>query len=235
MMRATRIALIHATALAIDPVNQAFKSWWPDATLQNILDDSLSRDHAAAGELTADMVERFIDLANYAKRAGCQGILFTCSAFGEAIEAAASSVGIPTLKPNEAMFEQALRMALDGALKQNAAPGKALNIGLVATFAASLVSMGEEFRAMSAGLERPVHLHTVFVPGAMDALAQGRAEMHHQLVAQGVQALPSCEVIMLAQFSMAAAQAAAQATTPVPILTSPECAVLALQQRMKNV
>jgi hypothetical protein len=42
-------------------------------------------------------------------------------------------------------------------------------------------------------------------------------------------------VTMLAQFSMAAAQTLAQTKTITHILTSPECAVLALQKRMKNV
>jgi len=230
-MSAQRIALIHATPLAIEPVNASFKKLWPEASLQNILDDSLSRDHAAAGHLTADMVERFIVLAQYAKRAGCQGILFTCSAFGEAIEAAAAAVAMPTLKPNEAMFEDALRAAL----KANQNDAEVLHIGLVATFAASIVSMSEEFNALAASLERQVQLHSLFVPNAMDALAQGHAEEHHRLIAEGVQTMPSCDVIMLAQFSMAAAQTLAQTKTNTTILTSPECAVLALQKRMKNV
>ena len=230
-MSAQRIALIHATPLAIEPVNASFKKLWPEASLQNILDDSLSRDHAAAGHLTADMVERFIVLAQYAKRAGCQGILFTCSAFGEAIEAAAAAVAMPTLKPNEAMFEDALRAAL----KANQNDAEVLHIGLVATFAASIVSMSEEFNALAASLERQVQLHSLFVPNAMDALAQGHAEEHHRLIAEGVQTMPSCDVIMLAQFSMAAAQTLAQTKTNTTILTRPECAVLALQKRMKNV
>ena len=229
-MIAPRIALIHATPLAIEPVNSSFKKLWPEASLQNILDDSLSKDHAAAGHLTADMVERFIDLAQYAKRAGCQGILFTCSAFGEAIEAAAAAVAMPTLKPNDAMFEDALRTAL----KAHENDAEVLNIGLVATFAASIVSMSEEFNALTAGLEREVKLHSLFVPNAMDALAQGHAQEHHRLIAEGVQTMPGCDVIMLAQFSMAAAQTLAQTKTRAPILTSPECAVLALQKRMKN-
>jgi len=230
-MRAPRIALIHATPLAIEPVNSSFKKLWPEASLQNILDDSLSKDHAAAGHLTADMVERFIDLAQYAKRAGCHGILFTCSAFGEAIEAAAAAVGIPTLKPNEAMFEDALRVALQA--HQN--DTEVLNIGLVATFAASIVSMSEEFNALTVGLERQVQLHTLFVPHAMDALAQGHADEHHRLIAEGIQTMPASDVTLLAQFSMAAAQPLAQTKTTTHILTSPECAVLALQKRMKNV
>jgi hypothetical protein len=94
--------------------------------------------------------------------------------------------------------------------------------------------MSEEFNALTAGLEREVKLHSLFVPNAMDALAQGHAQEHHRLIAEGVQTMPACDVIMLAQFSMAAAQTLAQTKTSAPILTSPECAVLALQKRMKN-
>lgn len=231
MMSAPRIALIHATALAIEPVNTSFQKLWPAAKLQNILDDSLSRDLAAAGQLSADMVERFIDLAQYAKRAGCQGILFTCSAFGEAIEAAAKVTGIPTLKPNEAMFEEALQTAFSA----NPLDTEDVTIGLVASFAASIDSMRTEFNALTAGMSRRVNLLGVHVPHAMDALAKGDAQKHHQLVAAAIQAMPPCDAIMLAQFSMAAAQALAQSQTTAPVLTSPDCAVMALQKRMTHV
>jgi len=230
-MSAPRIALIHATPLAIQPVNASFQKLWPEAKLQNILDDSLSRDLAALGHLTADMVERFIDLAQYAKRVGCQGILFTCSAFGEAIEAAAAATGIPTLKPNEAMFEEALQVAL----KAKPNPADPLSIGLVATFAASIDSMREEFMAMTANMNRVVNLHGVHVPLAMEALAKGQAQEHDQRIAVGIENMPTCDVMMLAQFSMAAAQTLAQTKTTAPVLTSPDCAVIALQHRMKNV
>jgi aspartate/glutamate racemase len=231
MMSAPRIALIHATPLAIAPVNASFQRLWPAAKRQNILDDSLSRDLAETGQLTADMVGRFIDLAQYAKRAGCQGILFTCSAFGEAIEAAARAVGIPCLKPNEAMFEDALQLAL----RAKPMATDDVNIGLVATFAASIESMREEFNVLTANQARRVNLTGVYVPKAMDALAKGHAEEHHQLVTAAIEAMPDCDVVMLAQFSMAAAQAMAQSSTIAPILTSPDCAVLALQKRMKHV
>jgi hypothetical protein len=230
-MSAPRIALIHATPLAIQPVNASFQKLWPEAKLQNILDDSLSRDLAALGHLTADMVERFIDLAQYAKRVGCQGILFTCSAFGEAIESAAAATGIPTLKPNEAMFEEALQVAL----KAKPNPADPLSIGLVATFAASIDSMREEFMAMTANMNRVVNLHGVHVPLAMEALGKGQAQEHDQRIAVGIENMPKCDVMMLAQFSMAAAQTLAQTKTTAPVLTSPDCAVIALQQRMKNV
>ena len=42
------------------------------------------------------------------------------------------------------------------------------------------------------------------------------------------------DAVMLAQFSMADAQPAVQAQLECPVLTSPDCAVLALRQRMTH-
>ena len=130
-----RIALIHAVAVAIAPVQQAFREVWPQAECGNILDDSLSLDRERDGVLTAAMTRRIMVLAEYAASVGAAGILFTCSAFGEAIEAAAARAPIPVLKPNEAMFEAAL------------AAGRC--IGMLATFAPSVASMEQEFRAIA--------------------------------------------------------------------------------------
>lgn len=188
----------------------------------NLLDDSLSLDRAAAGRLTPQMQQRFVDLALYAKGTGCQAILFTCSAFGPAIEAAGRAAGIPTLKPNEAMFEQALA----------AAPGGRL--GLVATFEASIASMAQELRAIAARQGRHVDLQTVFVPEAMQDLAEGRDALHDEKIAAGARTLQGCEVIMLAQFSMAQARSAVQQAVACPVLSSPDCAVSALKERMNH-
>jgi hypothetical protein len=50
-MTTPRIALIHATPLAMDPVGNAFELLWPEALRMNLLDDSLSADLALAGSL----------------------------------------------------------------------------------------------------------------------------------------------------------------------------------------
>ncbi|HEX2544218.1 MAG TPA: aspartate/glutamate racemase family protein [Ramlibacter sp.] len=219
----SRIALIHATPLAVDPINDAFRRLWPQAQRMNLLDDSLSQDRARDGRLTETMVERFITLARYAQGTGCGGILFTCSAFGPAIEAAARVTGLPTLKPNEAMFEQAL---------STRAKGKVLQLGLVATFEASLPSMSDELRQLAAARHVDVELSTLFVPDAMDDLGAGRSAEHHRKVAHAARALSGCDAVMLAQFSMAAAAPETQVHLPCPVLSSPDCAVLALRQRM---
>lgn len=231
---AARIALIHATALAVAPIVSAFERLWPQARRMNLLDDSLSVDRTEAGTLTPGMTRRFIDLARYAKGTGCDGILFTCSAFGPAIEAAGDAVGIPTLKPNEAMFEDALALAA----RSSAGAQKPVRLGLIATFAASIPSMSEELLALAEQRGQRIELHTVFVPEAMDDLAQGRADLHHRKIAAAAAAagkeLQGCEAVMLAQFSMAQAQPEVQPTLACPVLSSPDCAVLALKKRMNH-
>ena len=217
--------MIHATALAVEPIRSAFARHWAQARCMNLLDDSLSVDLAESGKLTAAMIERFIDLATYSKRAGCQCILFTCSAFGPAIEAAGAAVAMPTLKPNEAMFDDALVPT----------EKDTVTLGLMATFESSIPSMSAELQAMAAAQGRNITLKTVFVPEAMQDLAQGRADLHHEKIARAALALNDCDVVMLAQFSMAAALPVVQAAIPCRVLSSPDCAVLALQKRMNHV
>jgi Asp/Glu/hydantoin racemase len=191
----------------------------------NLLDDSLSVDLAGAGSLQPAMVQRFIDLAGYAKGTGCSGILFTCSAFGPAIEAAGMAVGIPTLKPNEAMFEQALAQS----------PRQGARLGLIATFAASIPAMSAELLQLANAAGRTIEIQTEFVPQAMQDLAEGRADLHHQKVAEAARKLKHCDVVMLAQFSMAAAAPSVEAAIKCPVLCSPDCAVLSLQIKMKRI
>lgn len=46
-----RIALIHATPVAMPPVIEAFQRGWPEAETMNLLDDSLSSDLARVDRL----------------------------------------------------------------------------------------------------------------------------------------------------------------------------------------
>src|SRR5258708_20259272 len=126
-----RIALIHAVTVAMAPVHETFRRLWPEAECVDILDTSLSRDRERDGELTPAMIGRFLLLAKYAEDNGADGILFTCSAFGEAIEEAAAAAKVPVLKPNEAMFDAAL------------AAGRRL--GMLAPFAPRLAPLEDEF------------------------------------------------------------------------------------------
>jgi hypothetical protein len=210
-----RIALIHAVTAAVAPVQEAFRQLWPEAKLANLLDDSLSGDREAAGALTAEMSDRLMTLARYSWRAGAAGILFTCSAFGGAIEAAAKALPIPVLKPNEAMFERAL-----------ASGGR---VGMLATFAPAVASMEEEFRDEARRRGSSATIETLCVVPARAALASGELAEHDRLLAEAVPRLAHCSSVMLAHFSTARAKAAVEASLGRPVLTSPDTAVAKLR------
>jgi len=216
-----RIALIHATPVAIDPIREAFASAWPQARTTNLLEDGLAADLSAEGSITPRMIERFVTLARYSVECGADAILFTCSAFGAAIEAARDAVGVPVLKPNEAMFDEALQAGR--------------RMALVSTFEPSIPSMVRELEdvARARGVEISLRTHTV--PDALAALGAGDAPKHDLLVAQSADRFTDCDVLMLAQFSMARAASGVPARPGRRVLTSPHSAVARLKREFAQV
>ena len=207
-----RIGLIHATQVAIEPVVAAFAAEWPQAEISNLLDDSLAGDLARDGRITEGMTARFCDLAAYVRRSGADGILFTCSAFGSAIDVVKKELApVPVLKPTEAMFEEAL-----------ATSGR---IGMVATFRPSVPSMEEEFSAMAGHRGTSRQLETICVPQAMAALKAGDSGRHNDLVADAAGRLGECALVMLAHFSTAQAKERVSQVFAGTVVTSPNCAV----------
>lgn len=211
-----RIALIHAVRVAMDPIATAFRQGWPEAETVNLLDDGLSRDLERRGTLEGPMTERIGALAAYASGLGADGILYTCSAFGTAIEKARAGSRIPVLKPNEAMLEAAL------------AAGR--RIALVATFAPTLPSMTGELQALARDRGVEVAITPLFVPGAMQALDAGDGATHDRLIADAVRPLAGHDAVLLAQFSMTRAAPAVAAAIGGVVLTSPETAVAKLRR-----
>jgi Asp/Glu/Hydantoin racemase len=214
----TRIALIHAVTAAMQPVENSFRAHWNEARRTNLLDDALAPDREQAGWLTPGLSERIVLLAKYAVASGAEGVLFTCSAFGEAIEQAAEGLPTPVLKPNEAMFEAALESGQ--------------RIGMLATFAPAVASMEQEFKEMAERRKVSASLETVLVAGAREALNAGDLKKHCGLIANAAAALDSCDAIMLAHFSMGDAAPEVQAASRRPILTAPNSAVLKLRSHL---
>ncbi len=208
-----RIALIHALRHSPPPIEAAFASLWPEARLMNLLDDSLASDLARDGALTPAMTQRFLDLAAYAARTGADAILFTCSAFGPCIDAVkAAHPGMPVLKPNEAMIEEASRCGR--------------RIGLMATFAPTLVSMKPEFPA-------DIVLTPKLIAGGLEALDRGDTGAHDDLAEEAARSLSGCDAIALAQFSLARAADRIRASTGLPVLTTPDSAVRKLRALLR--
>lgn len=220
-----RIALIHALRDSMVPIWDAFAAGWPGAHTFNLLDDSLSADLAQEGELTDAIVERFLTLGRYARKTGVGGtatdaVLFTCSAFGPAIEAVKNDLDIPVLTPNEAAFDDALAIGD--------------RVGLAVTFPPSESALADEFKSSAAATGQSLTLKTVVAEGALSALQGGNGESHDSLIADAAKSIEDVDCIVLGQFSMARAAQGLASQVNVPVITTPSSAVARLHDLLMS-
>ncbi|QTF91908.1 aspartate/glutamate racemase family protein [Halomonas sp. BM-2019] len=210
-----KVYLIHAVMAAIDPVLTSIRQEWPEVEAHNLLDDSLETDKANSRN---EMSQRLLALARYARSNDAAGILFTCSAFGEAIEKTAEALDIPVLKPNEAMFYQAIE--------------RGGRVAMLATFEPAIESMEREFHDIKNALHSDVTLKSFWVSGAREALKSGDHDRHDDLVAEMAAGLSGFDTVMLAHFSTASAASKVAKVTTARVLTSPATAVDSLKKRV---
>lgn len=219
----TRIFLIHALEESVQPARAAFTALWPEARCFDLLDTSLATDRAHRGALDETMFERFAVLADYAASAAGQGgqtagLLFTCSAFGPAIDRVKARLAIPVLAPNEAAFAAAL--------------DKGSRLGLVVSFAPSLSSLETELNVMAAARGQAVTVRPILAEGALAALKAGRPEEHDRLVSLAASQITNIDAIILGQFSLARAAPVVRQHCAVPVLATPASAVVAMRQQL---
>lgn len=210
-----RIFLVHAVDVSMAPASNSFKKLWPEASIVNLLDESLAIDMLIDGKMTPRMVERFARLGQYCVDAGADAILFTCSAFGEAINHLKTLQRIPILTPNQALFEELLAIA-----------GKA---AMLTTFTPSVQALRSELSEMAAAQHLKPDVDSFMVEGALDELLAHRGSEHDRLIAQRVNGLAQYPTIVLGQFSMAQAALHPDIKTSARILTTPDCAVRKLK------
>mmetsp|Transcript_54947 Transcript_54947/g.154568 ORF Transcript_54947/g.154568 Transcript_54947/m.154568 type:complete len:282 (+) Transcript_54947:122-967(+) len=267
-----RVAVIHAMQPSIASCLPAFERLWPEAELVHLLDDSLARDvappgggHPSAagagspalgGTGTGGMTARFIALARYAKEgAGCDGIVFSCSAFGSHIEEVQRQLrteSFPVLKPNEAMMREAVQLAL-GPRAGGSAGSRPRPVAVFSMFEPSLPSITRELQDVAAREDAaagPLDLRPYYVPEALQRLNSGDEEGCIRAIADfvcgTVRALEEHEqerhnplaCCVFAMFSMARARGAAEellagaTRTAPPVLTSPDSAVLQIKAQL---
>ncbi|MDA0702459.1 MAG: aspartate/glutamate racemase family protein [Proteobacteria bacterium] len=211
-VKGARIAIVHATRNSLQPIMDAFAKLWPEAEPINLLDESLLIDRQLAGELTPELSARIATLARHGEAIGGRCVLFSCSAFGAAIEAAGAELSVPVLRAYEAMIERALEIGP--------------RLGLVATFQPTIDEMTVEIEAAAKARGIAVVIDPILAEGALDALGRDDHETHDAKVVEAALKLPKkCDVVLLAQYSMAPMHARIEKLTKHPTLSSPACAV----------
>lgn len=212
-MKIKKLGLVHTSATLVPVFAQLCQEKLPGVETFNIADDSLVKGIREAGSLTPTIARRVASYIESAELAGADYILVTCSSIGPAVEAAARQHGVPVLRVDQPMADQAVRT------------GK--RIGVIATLATTLEPTADLIQRRAAIAGKAIELTARLVEGAFEALMAGDGATHDAKVAAALKELSQqVDVIVLAQASMARVVAAlSPADKRVPILASPGIAV----------
>ncbi len=211
MTQQLAITLLHVHKDAMNAAVTAFERGWPEARISNILEDGLFEWIRETGGIVPEMYAAFERLTDYAVDRGADGILYSCSAFRECIDACIEKHDLPMLKPNDAMIEA----ALDAGDR----------IAVLATVGPTISSVSAEIEEMAGRRGRNVMLVPYMIDHAFDAMAAGDGETHDRLVSDAAAKVEDVDVIVLAQFTLSRAVPAVSRATDIPVLNSPGAAV----------
>ncbi len=212
-MKPKTLGLVHTSATLVPVFAQLCQAKLSGVNVFNIADDSLVKGIIASGRLTPQIARRVASYLESAELAGADYILVTCSSIGPAVEAAAQLIGVPVLRVDQPMADQAV------------ATGH--RIGVIATLRTTLEPTADLIARRAALAGRPVQIVSHLCEGAFEALMSGDAARHDALVATALKELAGqVEVVVLAQASMARVLASlSPAELRAPVLASPGIAV----------
>ena len=213
-----KLVYIHTVTSLVGMFNDLSKELLPGVEVLHIADEMLLKIVLAQGGLSPFIFQRVADHVVAAERAGAAVVHCTCSSISPCVEAARPLVGIPVLKIDEPMVDQAIHTAV--LCRQR-------RIGVAATAPTTLKPTTELVYARAAALEMPVQVESLLCAGAYAALFSGDTQTHDRIVSQALRELMQrSDVIILAQASMARVAAAIPVEEQiVPILSSPRLAI----------
>lgn len=212
-MKQKTLGLVHTSATLVPVFAQLCKEKLAGVNVFNIADDSLVKGIMSAGSLTPTIARRVAAYLESAELAGADYIMVTCSSIGPAVEAAAKLIGVPVLRVDQPMADQAV------------ATGK--KIGVIATLRTTLEPTADLIRRRAENAGKKIELTSKLCEGAFEALMSGDGAAHDAKVAAALKELSrEVDVIVLAQASMARVVDALKPEEKcVPILASPGIAV----------
>jgi Asp/Glu/hydantoin racemase len=218
-----RVVFLHTVPSLVGLFNNLAKELLPvDSEVIHIADELLLKCVLAQGGLSPFIHRRIAEHAIAAEQAGAVAVQCTCSSISPGVDIVRSLVGIPVLKIDDPMVEEALRLGTRVGVVATAPTTLKPTTGLVYT------------RAAEAGCR--VQVEPVLCEGAYAALLAGDIPAHDAIVREYVlESTKRNDVILLAQASMArVAEGISPEEARVPILSSPRLAVKRLAELLSG-
>ena len=215
-----RLAVLHTVASLVEMFKPLLARAYPALDSFHVLDESLLQDLIRHGP--SEAIERRVAMhAILARDAGASLMLFTCSSTSPAIDVARRLVDIPILKIDDPMAERAIELGT--------------RIGIVCTTTSTKGPSEALIRNHASAKGKSVEVTSVLRSDAYEARLAGRQATHDEIVTKVALDLSAhCEVIVLAQASLAHLASTLERQVQVPVLTSPALCVEALARWLER-
>ncbi|MBJ2355127.1 MAG: aspartate/glutamate racemase family protein [Sphaerochaeta sp.] len=206
------IAAIYTGAALVKPLSDLMKETLGDYKIMNILDDSMIADIIEAGGMTKAVKRRLYGYYEIACASGAELILNTCSSIGDAVYGAREFFPIPIIRIDEPMARRAIELTD--------------SIAVLATLPTTLDPTIRLLERCAQEAGKSIRTISALAEGAFPAITAGDAETHDRLIAETAKRVAdSCDVILLAQGSMARMEKPLAELTGKTVLSSPRLGV----------
>jgi Asp/Glu/hydantoin racemase len=204
-----RVAFVHTVATLVPRFRELAAELLPGAETFDVVDETLLRDATAEGRVSLDVARRLFAHLASAEKHGADLVVVTCSSVGDVVDAARDFAGVPIVRIDQAMADEAV--------------ARGRRIGVLATLRSTLEPTAALIRRAAASSGREVEVRDAVVDGAFDALRAGDTDRHDALVRDGLRELLGwADVVVLAQASMArVVDSLTDDERSTPILSSP--------------
>jgi|SRR5690625_3763746 len=197
-----KIALLSATTVSLEPIENAFQKKDSSVELFHLLDSSLLPLLKKEGKITSSIIQRFAKLIDLAVSADADAVLFTCSAFNNIAGVLQPLYDIKLFRSDEAMLNQAAEYD---------------KIGLVSTVTETPLAL----EAYIKKIKPTIQVESVVDDNIIHLLNTGEKKEHDLRVIKMINKLKGIvDVIVLSQYSTAHVKK--QVSLDIPILTAPD-------------
>ena len=210
-----RVTMIHAIAESIPPVRLAFDEEFPEAEVINVLDESLLVDFD--DQLTPDLRRRITNIIGYCQDNKADAIGLACSVYAPVVESAKDLVHVPLVSSYGPVMADAV----------TAGP----RIGLIASVASTMRDSKYylHLAADEAGVE--IEPQLCLAEDLITVMrAEGQSGLERRLEEEVLKIASKVDVVLLTQFSFAAALAHLEKVSPIPVLSAPHSSARTLKK-----
>ena len=210
-----RVAMIHAIAESIPPVQLAFSEEFPEAEVINVLDEGLMIDFD--DQLTPKLHRRMTNLIGYCQDNNADAIGLACSVYAPVVDSAKHLIDVPRISSYGPLMADAV-----------AAGSK---IGLVASVPATMRDAEHYLRLAAEEAGKEVEPHLCLAEDLINVMrSEGTPGLERRLEEEVLTLALDADVVLLSQFSFAVALAHLKNVSPVPVLSAPHSSARELKR-----